>query len=85
VEKYALPHIRRFAVIFVLQPGESFFFVPYHTLSSELLRLFVSCVGANCVLLQIQEMRSTMVIVLVKTCQCHLDYSAWIAVLGLLC
>lgn len=69
---------------FILQPGESFF-VPHHTLSSELLRVIVSCVGAICVLLQIQEIYSTVLVVLVKTCQCHLDYSAWIAVLGLLC
>ena len=59
--------------------------MPHHALSSELLHLFVSCVGAICVLLQIQEIHSTMLVVLVKTCQCHLDYSAWIAVLGLLC
>lgn len=70
---------------FLLCNLERVFFVPHHTLSSELLHLFVSCVGAICVLIQIQEIYSPVLVVLVKTCQCHLDYSARIAVLGLLC
>ena len=55
--------------------------MPHHTLSSELLHLLVSCVGANCVLLQIQEMRSTVLVVLVK----NRVSAIWITVPGLQC